>query len=55
MDDMAASICEEVKRLGTVESITTQVLYTQQKEMTDYVLRRNKCMQTARDCITNMK
>lgn len=53
MDAMAASVCEEVKRLGTVEAITTQVLHAQQKERTDYVLSQNKPMQTARDYLND--
>ena len=54
MDDMAASVCEEVKRLGTVEAITTQVLHAQQKERTDFVLSQNQPAQTARDYLNDI-
>ena len=48
-DSMAETVCAEVKRLGSQNAITEQILASQEKQMVDYVITRPLCSLSSRD------
>ena len=48
-DSMAETVCAEVKRLGSQNAITEQILASQEKQMVDYMLTRPLCSLSSRD------
>ena len=52
-DPMAEAVCSEVRRLGSQDAITEQVVNRQHMEIVDYVLQRPANPLSTRDYLTD--
>ena len=52
-DDMAETICAEVKKLGSQTAIAEQIVSSQDKEMVKYMLRRPSNTLSTRDYLND--
>lgn len=52
-DDLLGQIRSEVKKLGTQQAITREVLHLERRDTTDYVIKRPQVLPTTRDYLSD--